>query len=97
MEERREVAGRPLVEGRDILEWWKLEENFQLVAQRASSKGENVGSPVFQRKMPESCQPPRAAWAMPLASLRKALPLAKGICHTAEALTLCLTSKSELA
>src|SRR5712692_3221902 len=71
---------------------------FQLVAQRASSKGEGcVGRPVFQRKMLESCHPPRIASATRLGLLIRALPLPNGICHTAAALMLCRTSKSELA
>src|SRR5450432_2733518 len=69
----------------------------QLVAQRPSSIGEVTGSPVFQRKMPESCQPPKIASTALLVLLRKVLPFPKGSCQTASALMLWRTSKSELA
>src|ERR1700730_7919689 len=70
---------------------------FQLVAQRASSKGEVViGSPVFQRYMPDSCHPPKTACAKRLSVLMKARPLPNGICRTAAAVIMCRTSKSEL-
>src|SRR5260370_30290752 len=70
--------------------------SFQLVAQRASSKGELIGSPVFQRKIPESCHPPRTACTARLSVFMWALPLPKGISHTAEALMRWRISKSEL-
>src|SRR5712664_1629253 len=57
---------------------------FQLVAQRVSSKGDPTGSPVFQRKMPESCHPPRTACTARLSVFMRVLPLPNGICHTAE-------------
>src|ERR671915_180786 len=34
---------------------------FQFVAQTQQSKGVWIGSPLFQRKMPVVCQPPRTA------------------------------------
>src|SRR6185369_13667313 len=74
-----------------------LDCTSQLVAHWASSNGDMpVGSPVFQRKMPESCQPPRIPSTSFPELERKARPFPTGISHTALALMLCRMSKSEL-
>src|SRR6267143_2644392 len=83
--------GQVLVGARGVTFAW----TFQLVAQRASSNGEPIGSPVFQRKIPASCHPPRTACRAGLSVFTKVLPLPNGNCHTAEALMRCRMSKSE--
>src|SRR5258708_37643727 len=62
---------------------------FQFVAHRASSDGEPVGNPVFQRKIPESCQPPTSACSALLSVFNIARPLPNGICQTVETLMRC--------
>src|SRR6476619_926 len=75
-----------------------LDCTSQLVAHELSSNGETpVGSPVFQRIMLESCQPPSKASAPFPTFPKKACPLPIGTCQTKSALIECLTSKSELA
>src|SRR5438128_7387439 len=57
----------------------------------------NTGSPVFQRKILEICQPPMMASAARPAPPAKVRPFPKGNCQITSALMLCRTSKSELA
>src|SRR5438105_1287924 len=70
---------------------------FQLVAQRASSYGAEKGRPVFQRKMLETCQPPRTVSKARLMLWPNHLPRPKGSWMTELMLTRCCMSKSEVA
>src|SRR2546423_13525187 len=71
-----------------------LDCTFQLVAQRASSKGEKMGRPVFQRMMPESCQPPSTPLTTLLESARSQRPRPMGTCQMKFALMLWRTALS---
>src|SRR5690348_7591565 len=52
-----------------------LDWTFQLVAQTQQSNGAAViGSPLFQRKMPVDCQPPKICSVMPPALPKNRLP-----------------------
>ena len=70
---------------------------FQFVAQRSAWNGVWMGSPEFQRKMPVTCQSPRAALSGPFRSWPSQRPRPTGSETSQLALTMWRTSKSELA
>src|SRR5690242_18286427 len=75
-----------------------LDCTFQFVAQTQQSNGaEAIGSPLFQRKIPVDCQPPKTCSMTPPALPKNRLPRPIGSPITQFALMMCRESKSEVA
>src|SRR5690242_2597768 len=70
---------------------------FQFVAQRASSNGVPIGSPEFQRKIPESRHPPITASVTLLVPEKYLRPRPNGSSQILLALMRWRISKSEFA